>query len=166
MASQRNSFLLASRVDISKPIALCFLGLCLTIGCKEKPPEVVAVGGTVTINSKPLANATIVFLPMAEGLDGNYTASGVSDEDGKFTLVLPGKTESGCCACECKVMVQEGPLPDGARAEDGSGNAILAKYKRSLKNRPIPAAYQRVGSTPLTVDVTEANADVKLELKR
>lgn len=142
------------------------LGCCFAIGCKPKVPDIVSVSGTVAINDNPLSNANVVFIPMADGLDGNFSASGVTNDAGEFTLRLPGKTEPGCCACECKILVQEGPLPDGARAEDGSGNDILVEYKRKLKNRPIPAKYQRIGTTPLSENITEENRQLELKLSR
>lgn len=144
------------------------VGCCLLVGCEAKPPEIVAAGGTVTLNGKPLADASVSFIPMAEGLSGNFTASGVTDKEGKFTLSLPGKTEPGCCACECRVMVTEGPLPDAAYVQNDAGMKALFAYKSKLKNRPIPDLYQRMSTTPLsfTISETESNTELELELKR
>lgn len=152
---------------------LRFYGLALLLfvfaaGCSTPPPPVIPVGGVLTIEGKPLPNAEIKFVPMQEDLDGNFTASGVTDKNGKFKLKLPGKTESGCCACECKVLVVEGPMPDGARRDNNAGFAAAASYKNSLKDkgRPIPAKYERVGTTPLTMTISEGEGDLKIDLVR
>ncbi len=140
--------------------------LCSLCGCKPARPAIVPVSGTVTINSQPLGKAMVTFVPLAEGLDANFSATAVTDDQGKFTLRLPGKEESGCCACECKVLVEEGPAPDAAYQQTDEGLDVLMKHRRSLKNRPIPEIYQRISSTPLTKTITPETTEVSVELSR
>jgi len=142
------------------------LVLLLVCGCgAPKAPEIIPVTGSLTINGKPLAKATVKFLPVADGLGGNFTASGVTDEEGKFTLALPGDKGSGCYACETKVLVTEGPLPPGSRDDTAKGDLLARKYTASLKNRPIPQIYRRIGTTPISVVVSadENHFDFELE---
>ena len=151
-------------------VALLFLvalGLMST-GCGKAPPPIIAAGGIITLDGKPLPNAEVRFMPMQDGLDGNYVASAISDADGAFILKLPGKSESGCCACLCKVLVVEGPVPDKLRKahEDGTDTGAMRRYQTSLPNRPIPDTYGRIGSTPLSFEVSEENHEFAVELKR
>ncbi|MGB1927962.1 MAG: hypothetical protein ACPHO8_01555 [Mariniblastus sp.] len=125
--------------------------------------EIVPVSGVLTLRGKPLPNAEIKLVPMADGLDGNFVASGVSDAKGEFTLRLPGKDESGCCACDCKVLVVEGPIP-GDRGEDEASIMKAAKFLKSLKNRPIPKDYERLRSTPLTLTISADNPKIEVNL--
>ena len=101
---------------------------------------------------------------MAEGLDGNFTASGVTDEEGKFALALPGDKGEGCYACETKVIVVEGPTPPGSRDDSKKGDMIRKKYAASLKNRPIPKKYARIGTTPFSFTVSAEENQFDLDL--
>ncbi|MEM9942620.1 MAG: hypothetical protein AAF939_13735, partial [Planctomycetota bacterium] len=130
--------------------------LILSLGCgpQNVPPEIVAAGGTVTLNGKPLFNCQVEFIPLAKGLDGNYKAFGVTDTEGKFNLELPG-SKPGCPACDCKVVVVEGPFPDEARQTNDEGAAAFMKFKKSLTNRPIPKRYQSMAKTPFKFSVAD-----------
>lgn len=146
--------------------ASAVLALCLFLGCGGGPkiPEIVPVTGSLTLRGKPLAKATVKFLPMAEGLDGGYTATGVTDADGKFTMALPGDKGPGCFACETKVLITEGPMPPGSRSDSAEGKALYKAHKASLKNRPIPKQYNRLGTTPLSVTVSAEENQFDFEL--
>ena len=147
-------------------IALVALSVLMISGCGKAPPEIVPVSGIVTINGKPLANAEVKFMPMEEDLDGNFVASGVSDKNGAFTLHLQGKSEPGCCACECKVLVVEGQIPGDTRGQDERSLMVAANYKKSLKNRPIPEKYHRLGTSPLSFTVSAENKEFEVKLVR
>lgn len=62
---------------------LCF-GIAFIIGCGggEKGPELAPVSGVVTLDGKPVANASILFNPTA----GGQPATGMTDASGKYTL--------------------------------------------------------------------------------
>ena len=144
-------------------LSCCSFALLLA-GCSGGTKvEVVPVSGVLMLRGKPLPNAEIKLVPMAEGLDGNFTAYGVTDAKGEFVLRLPGKDESGCCACDCKVLVVEGPIP-GDRGEDEASIMKAAKFVKSLKNRPIPKEYERLLTTPLTLTIVADNPKIELTL--
>lgn len=136
-------------------------------GCKKPVPSFVPVSGTVTINGKPLGNAEVRFVPLVEDLDANFICSAITADDGSYTLMPPGKSESGCCACKNKVLIAEGGAPDEAYAAYMKGDPQpMEKFNRSLKNRPIPTAYGRMSSSPLTITVTPEQTVYDLELSR
>ncbi len=145
-------------------LSCCSFALVLA-GCSGGTTvEVVPVSGVLMLRGKPLPNAEIKLVPMADGLDGNFVASGVSNAKGEFTLRLPGKDESGCCACDCKVLVVEGPIP-GDRGEDEASIMKAANFLKSLKNRPIPEEYERLRSTPLTLTIVPDNPKIEVILE-
>ena len=145
-------------------LAFLVLGIITLTGCGEKPPEIVPVTGTVVYKNAPYGNVEVKFIPMRNDLDGNYVASGVTNKAGEFTLHLQGKTEPGCCACECKVLIVEGPIPGDTRSQDEQSLLAAANFRKSLKNRPIPKKYERVGTTPLLLNVTAENNSFEIEL--
>lgn len=148
---------------------LSALLICTTtmVGCGDSTPAIVPASGVVTLNEKPLAGADVRFVPMAPGLDGNFVASGITDENGAFTLTLQGKSESGCCASTCKVLIEEAPLPAEVRAAYVSDDQkVIQRYEKSLKNRPIPEMYSKLKTTPLKIDVSADQTQYDLQLER
>ncbi len=148
-------------------LALAFCSVFF-VGCGGGPnPEILPVSGVVTIGGKPLPSAEVRFVPMAEGLDGNFIASGITDKKGEFSLRLQGKEEVGCVACLCKVTIDDQPMPDKVRSAYGSGNqALVKRYEDSLKNRPIPTEYKLLRNTPLSYEVSAEQAEFNIEIER
>ncbi|MDG1873184.1 MAG: hypothetical protein P8J27_04685 [Mariniblastus sp.] len=140
------------------------LAALISSGCSPTAPEIIPVSGNLMLDGKPLPNVEVKFIPMVDGLDGNMIGSGVTDKDGNFTLTLPGKTESGCCACDCKITINEGPMPDGIRGGENEQMAAT-KFLKSLKNRPIPTRFNRIADTPLSVTVSK-DQDFNMKLSR
>lgn len=133
------------------------------VGCGPSVPEIVPVSGTITYKGEPYAGVEVKFYPLQEGLDGNFTASGITDRNGKYILTLPGKTEPGGCACECAVTITEGPIPKEVR-ESRNQQIASTNYLAQLKNRPIPSIYNRMSDTPLKVSVTKDSETYDFEL--
>ncbi len=150
-----------SSIRISQAVVV-LAAVSFLVGCSKAPPKIVPVSGTVTLDGKPLANVEVRFIPTVPGLDGNMVGSAVTDDDGKYTLRLPGKTESSACACDCKITVNEGPIPDDIRGDQMAETNFL----KNLKNRPIPKAFTRMADTPLAVSVTADQTDYPIELSR
>lgn len=57
-----------------------FTGLML--GCSTSGPEIASVKGTITMDGKPLPNATVVFIPQSNG----RPAAAKTDSEGKYRL--------------------------------------------------------------------------------
>ncbi len=160
-----NNFETRSRLALS---IVLFTFASLLTGCSGSGiPDIVPVTVTVkTASGEPVNHALVRFVPMIEGLDGNFIASGVTDATGTCELSFPGKeNEPGCCACEHKVQVSEGPAPDDARSAYGSdGGASIERFKRSLMNRPIPKKYGRLTTTPLLFTPSAENSTFDIVL--
>ena len=125
-------------------------------GCGRGAPQLTPAKGKLTKGGLPINKAEVRFIPTDETLVGNWVASAVTDEEGNFVLRLPAKEESECVVGQCKVTVNEGPIPDEARRnleETGDGNA-MDRHMQSLKNRPIPKELSRMGTTTFTIEIT------------
>jgi hypothetical protein len=139
------------------------LALAFLAGCAAPPPDIVPVEGIVLLDGAPLPKAKVRFLPQADNApDSRYLAQGVTDDEGRFSLLCQQKP--GACVGENVVTVSEDEIPErltpeGARAE-------LQKYLAALKNRPIPAKYRNAGESPLTVLVSVNQKGYVINLNR
>ena len=148
-------------------IALLLLLAVAVSGCKSEP-EFAKVSGTVTKNGKPVNSVEVRFVPVDEALT-RYNGFGISDEEGNYTIAIPGRKDKVCCVGKCKVTVREAPMPNELRGkmENSDSRTVmgeLKKFKASLKNRPIPKNYQRLHSTPLKPDVSVGEFVFPIEL--
>lgn len=86
-------------------IVLLALLLPLVGGCGSS--KTAPVSGRVTLNGKPLANASITFAPI--GSKGNQepgpSSAGKTDADGRYTLELIGQDGRGAMIGRHKVMI-------------------------------------------------------------
>jgi len=131
-------------------------------GCASKPPAIVAVDGTATLDGAPLPFAQVEFIPELKNFGAEYNSSAVTDENGHFVLVCALGQQSGAAVATHKVLVSE-YTPDDMRGMSGQAQAKLADYQAKQKNRPIPAEYGVLAKTPLTVQVKSAGTyDLKL----
>lgn len=133
--------------------------LILLAGCsgddkwKQDRPKTVPAEGTITLNGKPLEDATIVLTSDSNG------CSGKSDKEGKFKLEA-FSPDPGAVPGSYKVMITkaEYPLtPDPSEKE--TNKPIYAKLL-------VPKKYTSPETSGLTVDIPETGkTDIKLELK-
>ena len=142
-----------------------FFSLMLfTVGCAKKLPVIVPTEGVVTIDGKPLANATVTFVPQLDRFGDESNSVAITDEAGRFTLNCNFNNAPGAVEGEHIVLVTESPLPDKLRASQ-DGNAV-ERYRISLGNRPIPPAYSSVSQSPLRVTVKAGQDPIPLALSR
>ena len=165
--------------------ATALLSLC---GCGEK---FVPVTGSVTIDGKAVAGASVTFLSD----DGKHTSGGTTDESGNFTLASgadPGVRPGNYKVTVTKYPKVEGSAPTGDPAADKNyinqmkkemaasktGGPMIPNPKTGGMPQPgppggmtaggakseLPAVYASIETTPLTVKVPP-DGPVKLELK-
>lgn len=143
-------------------------------GCSSGDPAVNFVQGTVTIDGKPLDNATVIFSPI-EG-SGGRPATGKTDASGVYTLtdMQATGTGAGAAAGQYRVAITkviegslvEGPGEDAEGADDaaedaGAGSPTAAMVMKS----EIPESYGRADSSGLTATVQAGkNENVDFEL--
>jgi hypothetical protein len=102
---------------------------------------------------------------MIKGVGAEYIAAGTTDEQGHFKLTCANGKE-GACACENKVTVTDPPTPESGRGMSGQAQMAAARFKASLKNRPIPEKYGTLAQSTLSVTVTPGHKDYELKLSR
>jgi hypothetical protein len=114
--------------------------LLLIVGCGGNRP--VPVSGQVKLNGKPLANASVAFVPEKEIKGAGAGSEGKTDADGNFTLHMAQKDANGAFPGKYKVVIS---LHEGA-GEQSNANP---KTPREL----VPAEYN--AHSKLTFDVPD-----------
>ena len=134
---------------------LCFVGIC--VGCGDKI-NAVPVSGRVTINGKPLANATVCTNPIAakEGDKPGPGSTGITDENGEFVLrvqatdaemegAVPGKVRL--------VILENGGAEPRASNDDSAGPRVRRKvpveYRDGIATYDIPEE----GTDAMNIDI-------------
>jgi hypothetical protein len=135
------------QLRLSNVAAILCLLLALGCGGGEKKPEfvgdLVPVTGTVTLDGKPVAGATVQFLLPQQATKGEM-AEGVTDASGKYelqTLIARASAQERKGALPgdytvriSRITLKDGsPLPPGiseadAEAEGGASESIPARY--------------------------------------
>ena len=139
------------------------LSLCACLyGCGgEVVPKLVLVEGTLTIQSKPLANKSLRFVPES---GSGFIGHGNSDENGKYRLlaIVPGAISDhvGLPPGKYKVIVFEPMAVMQTPGASGSGEMLIP----SATGSEIPLEYQSENTTRLFVEVLAAGGKIDLEL--
>lgn len=132
--------------QLAKP-GLIVLGFIVCVGCGGNQdgdlPSTVTVTGVVTYQGEPVPDASIMFYPK----QGRKPATGRADESGKFQLSTFGDND-GAIPGEHKVTV----------------NAFEKTSEGVSMKSSIPVKYSNPSSSPLTVKVSDAQEEIKLEL--
>ena len=129
----------------------------LVAGCGPDRPRTHKVSGTVTLDGNPIAGASVMFIPES----GGRPATGVTDEEGEFTLstfesgdgALPGKHAVTVTLKEVSGMIAD---KDGLSAGVGP-NGLQVRWI-------IPERYSTPETSKTTVEVARGMDAVKLEL--
>ena len=136
------------------PVGIVLVAL---VGC-GKPYQVAQVSGTVTLDGKPLAKASITFAPMAtkDNMAPGPTATGLTDANGHYTLIFD-KNTPGAVVGKCRIYITS-VVGDGTVNDKDGGPPV-----KRIKDR-VPARYNL--NTELTYDVPAGGSDqANFELK-
>jgi len=106
-------------------------------GCSSDPYKSASVSGRVTLNGQPLADAEVMFQPVA--LEGSINPGpgsyGITDAEGRYTLKLIGKETKGAVVGKHKVRIGHHEPPG-----DPFDDTPKKRPKRAIQ---IPAKYQQ-----------------------
>jgi len=100
--------------------------------------------------------------PKGHGAQANSTA--VTDEQGKFKLVQGAVP--GAVIATHRVVVNEGPPPEGSRGQDAASQTKFTEYTNSLKNRPIPPRYGSYSTSTARVEIKGEDKKLIVKLTR
>jgi hypothetical protein len=106
----------------------------LLIGC-DGGPKPVPVSGRVTLDNKPLAYATLQFVPVSGSSDTAYQVSsvGTTGEDGRYTLALNSKADAkGAVTGKYKVIITLG-APGGTETKRTFHKQLPDRYNRKTE---------------------------------
>jgi hypothetical protein len=136
-------------------------------GCGSPPdphlanrPAVAAAEGIVMYNGAPVAGATIILSPVA---GGEYGASAMTDENGKFALsAFP--PDPGVVPGSYQVSITKLSIP-AAQEDLGEGHDADAPVIDPPKSL-IPEQYSDADRSGLTADIPESGkTDLQFDLK-
>lgn len=138
------------RVHSMLSVVGLFCTTLMVVGCggPDDTPPIGTVSGVVTLNGQPVANANIMFKPLA----GGRVSTAVSDENGAYTLMYNNDI-SGAKVDRHRVSVWTGVEAEGFPNQDG----YVPPVKETL-----PAKYR--GKSELEVDVKEGDNEIDLAL--
>ena len=119
-------------------------------GCGgEDGPEIAGVHGKITMDGKPLANATVVFIPESGRPGGART-----DEDGEYVLNFSGGRQGAMLG---KNTIRISTLSDPSENEDGTTTPGSPET--------VPMKYNAMSELTFVVEQgdNEANFDISSE---
>lgn len=122
-------------------------------GCGGK--AVTPVQGVVALEGKPVAGATVLFMP--EDDEGGRPASGYTLPDGTFRLTTY-KPDDGALAGTYRVVVQKtSAAKDRGEAERSAMERAKAKFEdksaQKARKSALPEVYAKFETTPLRCTV-------------
>ena len=145
--------------------ACCLLSLLLT-GCGSGDGP-VPVTGKVTLDGKPVSDASVTFTPASQ--EGRV-AVGATDDSGMYSLnLLTGEVKDGAMPGAYKVSISKGELVGGKPVDDSRGDSF-SSLGMSSGSSPrakllIPVRYSSVRTSGLSFEVkrgVENTADFEL----
>lgn len=131
-------------------IALSAVLLASVVGCGSSEPGMVAVGGVVSLDEKPIGGAAVIF----HHSDGR-TASAVTNDDGTFQLASrrPG---DGVPTGDYRVTVclakQEGGVLENVNGVEESPGPVVPEKITVI----VPTIYNDPNTSPITATVAKS----------
>ena len=126
-------------------LAICFA----LVGCGEGDPRLVPVSGVVTLDGKPLADATVEFVA-----ESGWGSMGKTDDSGRYELLYRAR-EKGATAGQHKVRIST-----KIEQNPDSANPVVQKGRKES----VPARYNRATTLEAKVEtgeIVELNFDLK-----
>ncbi|HEX7448331.1 MAG TPA: Ig-like domain-containing protein [Pirellulales bacterium] len=154
---------------LSIAVGVCAVAL---LGCGEKPKPVATefVEGIVTLDGKPVEDATVTFAPVSEG--AGASASGRTDPAGKYTLTAVGagkgaQAGGGTLPGEYYVGVQKDQYPDipGSDQPDYEPPKSEGRPQAPTLTHIVPQKFNDPRKSGIKVTVKAGKNDIPIELK-
>jgi hypothetical protein len=150
--------------------ATAMLGTLTLFGCGngDSKHETEYVEGVVTLDDKPVPEATVTFAPVDDSQ--GVSATGITDENGKYTLTVigggtAGKAGSGTVAGEYYVGVVKSDIPKPVEDVNDPNYGKAPDPKKSSITHIVPPKYNNPRKSKLKVTVEKGKNDIPIELK-
>jgi hypothetical protein len=130
----------------------------LPAGCGGGSYKTAPVSGRVMLDSKPLANAMVQFVPVAGAGEKEPLPSsvGTTDENGRYTLVLTAGSKanaSGAVVGKHRVLITLGAKGGSTDTEPTFHKQLPQRYNRKTKLEcEVPAKGRDDANFDLTTD--------------
>ena len=136
---------------VSRQFLALLLLLAASGGCSDNgaPREAaVPVAGRVTYKGQPLPRYQVIFAPV----DGRRPASGISDENGNFTLSTNAEGDGAPPGMHKVAVAWAGPP-----ATDSTGSEVPIEDPKLMPKQPInvPAKFANPDESGLTQEVPD-----------
>ncbi len=135
--------------------------LTVVAGCNKggsDAPPLVPVSGTVTLDGKPLANASVTFLPVSS-TRGGRSPYGFTGPDGRYELMYDNE-HKGAPEGQFEVVCNKWVMPDGSDFPRDSGQSPIEVARELL-----PPNYSQEGMSELKATVPAGGGTVDFALK-
>ena len=147
----------------------CVVCICAVVfGCRgSEDINVYPVTGVVTLNGKPLGNASIIFNPaMTPSLGRLATAR--TDQQGKFTLYTENRRGAGVCSYTVTVIAEEESAERPDPRADRNAAASSTPGKLPISQKPgklrVPEMYTKQEESGLTFTVLNESNHFEIKL--
>lgn len=111
------------------------------VGCGAQEYKTAPVTGRVTLDNKPLADATVEFAPVSAGnKNPGPTSVGVTDAEGRYTLTVGDDRKSkGAVVGKHKVIILLTPKQDPTETKRKHYVQLPPRYNRKTElERDVP----------------------------
>lgn len=130
------------------------------LGCGPRKPSVVSVTGVVTLDGKPVEKAAVTLVP-SEAQAAGLPASGITDQQGRFTLstdkigpgAMPGEYRATVIKKETTGFVADKNGLSGGIAPGGIKEKWIIPQKYANPNTSGLAVSVKAGMTPFDLDL-------------
>jgi hypothetical protein len=144
--------------------------LALISGCGYRRPALVRTAGVVTLDGEPVAEATVMLVPIGRG----RAISGVSDKNGRLAFSTYGSRD-GVPPGDYRAVVSKLVLTSKAarRVESmrarGGGSAeppddVMLEFTDDDYRNELPAHYASIDTTDLAVTIDRRTRQIVLAL--
>jgi hypothetical protein len=153
------------RRDMGREAVVVAALFLVVVGCGTGRPPLVATTGTVTLDGKPVASATVTLMPRA----GGRPATGTTDQAGRFTLSTfapgDGAVVGGYDAVVTKLELKKPVAGGGVAADDGLAPDTMGAIPAEEDYRSLlPKRYADPRTSGLAVEVTAGGPPLELAL--
>lgn len=133
--------------------------LAVAFGCGPSGPSLAPTTGTITFDGKPVAGATVTFVP-----DAGPPGTAVTNDQGGYAIQTVGRDGAvigRCMISVTKIDPSSVVMPVNPTPEDMREAAMANRNKSTKPKSEIPEKYGTVVGSGLTATVTsDANSNV------